>query len=131
MVRDIRGENGVDAPDVAVCTSHENAVLARGDQRLQNLGHAGVEESVYRFGPGRFREAVQFADGDVTQQDACVGGGLAPNSLVDVPDRHVHWPSSFVSAKHSEGRFVGSYDERGNHRARGQLPLQDVSPTQC
>ena len=49
MIGDIRSEDGEDAANAAVGTGHWDAVFARINKRVQDLGHTAMEESVECF----------------------------------------------------------------------------------
>lgn len=99
MVCDVCSENGIYVPNPPVRAGHGNAAPTSLYEWSENGFHATMEESLLSVRPSRVREACEFRDRYVPEENRSVLGWLAADFFVDVCYSEVDGPCSLVSSK--------------------------------
>lgn len=92
-------EDGPYPTNLAIGTGDIDSRLADFGDRSQNEFHAVVEELISRELASFLAEAVEFANGNISDENSSMRGCLASNVFCDVADSEVNGPRALVSTK--------------------------------
>jgi hypothetical protein len=123
VVRDVRSEKGEAMANLPVCAAHVNTMSACLFKRLNYPSHTIVEQVCQYLGAIRLFEAVQFGNGEVSNQNTSVRILPVANILRDIAQSHVYRPCLLATPKAGEASFVRRKKEskRGSPRPETSL----------
>lgn len=113
VIRDVRGKDRMDSADKAISASHLDTFRTCLDERVQNVAHRFVKQSLATRSLLMSSEigGVQFVRGKVADEDTCVLGRPSTDRTWYVTKSKIDWVSGFVARELSEmGLVCGDYD---------------------
>ena len=99
MISDVRGKDGMYAPDFAIGTQHLDTLSSSINERLKDDAHAVMEEAIASKGTGFFGEALKLRHRYVPDEHGRTRRDLTTLLLCDVPNRQIDRPGDLIAAE--------------------------------